>query len=94
MTEKKAPEKGDEAALAESVAQAQEKVDAEQERGYRGTNPDITPNEHYTFAGAAAGKPTPETDPHLAAAVGRPFLEHAGATLPHPLRAKAEKHDK
>jgi hypothetical protein len=94
MAEKKAPEKGAEDALAESVAQVQEKMDAEQARGYRGYNPDPTPNEHYTFAGAAAGKPTPETDPALAAKAGRPFLTHAGDGLPHPLRAKDEKDDK
>jgi hypothetical protein len=53
-------------------AVVQEKVDAENEQGFRGYNPDPTPNEHYTFEGAAAGKPTPETDPEMAAKAGRP----------------------
>lgn len=44
-----------------AAAQVQQKVDEETERGYRGVVPDETPNEHYTFKGAAAGKPTPET---------------------------------
>jgi hypothetical protein len=63
-------------------------MDEEQAKGYRGTNPDPTPNHHYTFAGAAAGKPTPETDPAYAAKAGRPFLTHAGDGLPHPLEKK------
>lgn len=53
--------------------EVQEKVDEENARGYRGFNPDPTPNEHYTFQGQAAGKPTPETDPALAAKAGRPL---------------------
>jgi hypothetical protein len=53
-------------------AQVQEKVDEENARGYRGFNPDPTPNHHYTFEGAAKGLPTPETDPELAAKAGRP----------------------
>jgi hypothetical protein len=47
-------------------AEVQEKVDAEQERGFRGVEVDPTPNENYTVAGVTSGAPTPETD--LAAA--------------------------
>jgi hypothetical protein len=92
MTEKKADEKTPDvdAAIAESVERVQEKVDEENAQGFRGYNPDPTPNEHYTFAGQAAGKPTPETDPAFAAKAGRPFLTHAGDGLPHPLK-KDEK---
>lgn len=44
------------------AAEVDEKIDQEQEQGYRGTTPDPTPNENYTVAGVVAGKPTPETD--------------------------------
>lgn len=40
---------------------AQEVADTETEQGYRGTEVDQTPNEHYTVQGVLAGKPTPET---------------------------------
>lgn len=40
------------------------------EDGFRGVATDPTPNEHYTVSGVTAGKPTPETDPKQAAAVG------------------------
>jgi hypothetical protein len=53
------------------AAQVQAEVDAEQEQGFRGVAPDPTPNEHYTVQGVASGKPTPETDPELAAKVQR-----------------------
>lgn len=52
------------------------KVADENEAGHRGFTPDITPNENYTVAGVTAGKPTPETDPELAAKIrqaSRPF---------------------
>lgn len=51
--------------------QVQAKVNAEEEQGYRGVAPDPTPNEHYTVKGVTSGKPTPETDPELAAKAGR-----------------------
>lgn len=50
-------------------AEVQAKVDQETDQGFRGTKTDPTPDEHYTFAGAAAGLPTPETDPEHAAKV-------------------------
>lgn len=39
----------------------QKQADEENEKGYRGSTPDPTPNEHYTVAGVTSGKPTPET---------------------------------
>lgn len=42
-------------------AEVQAKSDDEQEKGYRGTVPDETPNEHYTVQGVIQGLPTPET---------------------------------
>jgi hypothetical protein len=62
-------------------AQVQEKVDEENAQGFRGTNPDPTPNHHYTFEGAAKGLPTPETDPEMAAKAGRP-RERVITTVP------------
>ena len=53
----------------EALDEVQEKVDDETTRGYRGTEVDPTPNENYTVAGVAAGKPTPETDPDTAAEI-------------------------
>jgi hypothetical protein len=44
------------------ASEAQEKMDAIQEKGYFGRVPDPTPNEHYTVGGVIKGKPTPETD--------------------------------
>lgn len=35
--------------------------ESESEKGYAGADTDPTPNDHYTVAGVAAGKPTPET---------------------------------
>jgi hypothetical protein len=43
-------------------AQAQEKMDAVTEQGFRGVAVDPTPNEAYTVAGVTSGAPTPETD--------------------------------
>lgn len=43
-------------------AEVQAKFDEEQERGYRGSVPDPTPNEAYTVAGVTSGAKTPETD--------------------------------
>jgi hypothetical protein len=48
-------------------AQVQEKVDAENEQGFRGTRVDPTPLENYTLEGVTSGKPTPETDEKAAA---------------------------
>lgn len=47
--------------------QVQEKVDEENEQGFRGTEVDPTPNENYTVAGVTSEKPTPETDPKASA---------------------------
>lgn len=91
MTERKTVDKADAGAIAESVAQVQEKMDAEQAQGYRGYNPDITPNEHYTFMGQAAGKPTPETDPHMAAMNGRAVERHPGHALREMHETKGEQ---
>ncbi len=43
-------------------ADLQARVDKENAQGFVGVEVDPTPNEHYTVAGVAAGKPTPETD--------------------------------
>ena len=50
------------------ASEVQDKMDVEQEQGFRGTPVDPTPNENYTVAGVTAGLPTPETDPDAAAA--------------------------
>lgn len=56
-------------------AQVDKAVAQETDAGLRGVEVDQTPNEHYTVAGVAAGKPTPETDPGQAAKVGsRKFI--------------------
>jgi hypothetical protein len=52
---------------AQALQDAENQVTAQ---GYRGTVPDPTPNHHYTVAGVTDGKPTPETDPDLAAKAG------------------------
>jgi hypothetical protein len=44
----------------------EQKLNAEQEQGFRGTEVDPTPNENYTVAGVTSGAPTPETDAGLA----------------------------
>lgn len=76
----KAPAATDERAVAASIEQVQEKVDEEDAQGFRGYNPDSTPNENYTFGGQAKGLPTPETDPEMAAKVGRPFGSYPWVT--------------
>ncbi|MDQ2785024.1 MAG: hypothetical protein M3Y58_08485 [Chloroflexota bacterium] len=86
----KAPAASDERLLADDKREVQATVDAENAQGFRGYNPDITPNENYTFNGQAKGLPTPETDPRLAAEAGRPFIAHAG----HSLRDDAKKNEK
>jgi hypothetical protein len=43
-------------------AEVEEKLDTEQEQGFKGSVPDPTPNENYSVAGVTKGKPTPETD--------------------------------
>ena len=63
----KAVDKDPEGVAEEGNSEVQEKIDDETEKGYRGTVPDPTPNENYTVAGVTSGKPTPETDPDLAA---------------------------
>jgi hypothetical protein len=45
-----------------STAEVQERVDREQEQGFRGVEVDPTPNENYTVQGVTSGAPTPETD--------------------------------
>ena len=50
------------------AAEVQEKVDAENEQGFRGTRVDPTPLENYTLEGVTSGKPTPETDEKAAEA--------------------------
>jgi len=83
MTETKATEtkaKDPDATIERDKNLVQEQVDEENARGYRGDNVDVTPNENYTFQGAAKGLPTPETDPEMAAKVGRPFGSYPKAT--------------
>lgn len=48
-------------------AEVQERVDAEEAKGFRGQNVDPTPNENYSME-TPPDAPTPETDPALAAA--------------------------
>lgn len=48
----------------------QDAVDEINAKGYMGVEADPTPDGHYTVAGVLAGKPTPETHPEQAAAVG------------------------
>lgn len=43
------------------ASQAQDAMDDETDKGYRGVSADPTPLSHYTVAGVNAGKPTPET---------------------------------
>lgn len=47
--------------------EVQDKVDAENEQGFRGAKVDPTPDENYTIEGVTSGKPTPETDEKAAA---------------------------
>lgn len=59
---------GEPEASSEAVAQEVQRVaDKAEEKGLLGVEVDPTPNENYTFAGQAAGKPTPETDDETAA---------------------------
>jgi hypothetical protein len=69
-------------ATAESLGagQVQEKMDEEQEQGFRGTKVDPTPNENFTVAGVTSGAPTPETDPGLARQVGSSKFAHVEET--------------
>lgn len=57
MPEKKEETRGDLGA-----GEVTKKLNEEQEKGYRGTVPDPTPNHAYTVAGVTSGEPTPETD--------------------------------
>lgn len=59
------------------AAEVQERMDAEQEQGYRGDAVDPTPNENYTVAGVTSGKPTPETDPKFRRKVREELEERA-----------------
>lgn len=63
-------EKNDAKKAGETAVAIEKAVDKETEQGFRGVDVDPTPNEHYTVAGVTAGKPTPETDPEAAKAVG------------------------
>ena len=54
--------KADDAKVESTVKKVESVIDKENEKGYRGTQVDKTPNENYTVAGVTAGKPTPETD--------------------------------
>jgi hypothetical protein len=56
----------------------QAQVDAENAQGFRGLNPDPTPNRNYTFEGVAEGAPTPETDPDMAAEARAVLFPGAG----------------
>ncbi|MFK8844682.1 hypothetical protein [Streptomyces sp. Ac-502] len=57
------PKSGKQATPDDGVAQEiQRRTDTAEDQGFLGTEVDPTPNAHYTFAGQAAGKPTPETD--------------------------------
>lgn len=52
---------GGEGGLADGQRRVKAMIDEENEKGYRGTVPDPTPNENYTVAGVTRGLPTPET---------------------------------
>lgn len=70
---------GDGDDLEVDTSSVQKAFDAEQERGFRGTKVDPTPNSAYTVAGVTAGEPTPETDPELRAqARARAFNDVGG----------------
>lgn len=69
----------DEATVETTHAEAQEAMDAEHEKGYRGVAVDPTPNENYTLAGVTSGKPTPETDPEHARKVRAELEDRAAA---------------
>lgn len=54
------PKKSDESSTDVGQAEVQAKFDEANDKGYFGTVPDDTPNEHYTLKGVTANKPTPE----------------------------------
>lgn len=61
------------------AAQMQDMVDAAEAKGYIGVSPDPTPRENYSVKGVTSGKPTPETDPEMAAKAQRRVpLDHLG----------------
>ncbi len=47
-----------------------------QERGFRGTETDPTPNKAYTFGGVISGQPTPETDEDYAETVEKQLKQN------------------
>lgn len=67
MPNKKTDEGGASVSGDLGTAELQANIDEINEKGYRGTAIDPTPNENYTVAGVTAGKPTPETDADLEA---------------------------
>lgn len=62
--------KSDEAKVSDATDQVDAAVANETDQGLRGVEVDQTPNENYTVKGVGADKPTPETDPKQADAVG------------------------
>jgi hypothetical protein len=56
--------------------EVQEKMDEEQEKGYRGHKVDPTPNHAYSVEGVANNEPTPENDPEAARKVGSAKFAH------------------
>lgn len=69
----KQPDKSSDAGQSE----VQSKVAKANEQGFYGSETDPTPNEHYTFGGQAANKPTPETHPEHAAKVAAELRNRA-----------------
>lgn len=63
MTNKPDEKAAEEPPMVSGEKEVARKMEEEQEQGYVGQVPDPTPNEAYTFAGAAAGEPTPESGP-------------------------------
>lgn len=63
--------KGDEAAKDLGADEVAEKIEAENEQGFRGTKADPTPNSAYTVAGVTSGEATPETDEKARAEANR-----------------------
>lgn len=62
--------------------QVQKQVDKEVDQGFGGVAPDPTPNENYTVSGVTKGKPTPETDPKLAAEAHTAFVRGSDDSNP------------
>lgn len=56
--------------------EVQHNMDVETEQGFAGTKVDQTPDENYSVAGVTSGKPTPETDPAMAAKMGNQKFVH------------------